>query len=173
MKDVVICFFTDTLFMGKSVFNMTFHTGSCLGPCTCMVLTLKTAHIPDKVLPTTWELLFRSSHRQSGFLGGASGKEPTCQYWRHKRQVQPRVRKIPWRRAWRPTPVFLPGESHGQKSLVGYSPQGLKELDTTEWLACTGKHATAFHFEALPYFVLYLIFKLGVLHQLTFSLQHL
>ena len=76
MKDVVICFFTDTLFMGKSVFNMTFHTGSCLGPCTCMVLTLKTAHIPDKVLPTTWELLFRSSHRQSGFPGGASGKNP-------------------------------------------------------------------------------------------------
>ena len=32
------------------------------------------------------------------------------------------VRKIPWRRAWKPTPVFLPGESHGQKSLVGYSP---------------------------------------------------
>jgi len=38
------------------------------------------------------------------------------------------VRKIPWRRAWQPTPVFLPGESHGQRSLVGYS----KESDTTE-----------------------------------------
>jgi len=33
----------------------------------------------------------------------------------------PWVRKIPWRRAWQPTPVFLPGESHGQRSLVGYS----------------------------------------------------
>ena len=44
----------------------------------------------------------------------------------------PRVWKIPWRRAWDPTPVFLPGESHGQSSLVGYSSWGCKELDTTE-----------------------------------------
>ena len=42
------------------------------------------------------------------------------------------VRKIPWRRKWQSTPVFLPGESHGQRSLVGYSPWGHKELDTTE-----------------------------------------
>ena len=34
----------------------------------------------------------------------------------------PWIREIPWRRAWQPTPVFLPGESHGQRSLVGYSP---------------------------------------------------
>ena len=39
-----------------------------------------------------------------------------------------------WRRAWQPTPVLLPGESHGQRSLVGYSPQGPKESDTTEQL---------------------------------------
>ena len=44
----------------------------------------------------------------------------------------PWVKKIPWRRPRQPTPVFLPGESHGQRSLAGYSPQGLKELDTTE-----------------------------------------
>ena len=37
-----------------------------------------------------------------------------------------------WRRKWQPTPLFLPGESHGQKSLVGYSPWGRKESDTTE-----------------------------------------
>ena len=42
------------------------------------------------------------------------------------------VRKIPWRREWQPTPVFLPGEFHGQKSLVGYSPWGCKELGMTE-----------------------------------------
>ena len=40
----------------------------------------------------------------------------------------------PWKRAWQPTPGFLPGESHGQRSLAGYSPWGRKELDTTEWL---------------------------------------
>ena len=44
------------------------------------------------------------------------------------------VRKIPWRRKCLPTPVFLPGESHGQKNLAGYSPWGHKELDTTEQL---------------------------------------
>ena len=44
----------------------------------------------------------------------------------------PWVRKIPWRRKWQPTPVFLPGEFHGQRSLVGYNPKGCKELDTTE-----------------------------------------
>ena len=37
-----------------------------------------------------------------------------------------------WRREWQPTPVFLPGESHGQRSMVGYSPHGHKELDTTK-----------------------------------------
>ena len=46
----------------------------------------------------------------------------------------PWVGKIPWRRKWQPTPVPLPGKSHGQKILVGYSPWGLKELDTTEQL---------------------------------------
>ena len=46
----------------------------------------------------------------------------------------PWVRKIPWRREWQPTPVLLPGQSHGQRSLVGYSPWGLKESNTTEWL---------------------------------------
>ena len=42
------------------------------------------------------------------------------------------VGKIPWRRAWQSTPVILPGESHGQRNLAGYSPWGLKESDTTE-----------------------------------------
>ena len=44
------------------------------------------------------------------------------------------VGKIPWRRKWQPTPVFLLEESHGQRSLVGYSPRGRKELGTTERL---------------------------------------
>ena len=44
------------------------------------------------------------------------------------------VRKIPWRREWQPTPVFLYGEFYGQRGLVGYSPQGCKESDTTEQL---------------------------------------
>ena len=46
--------------------------------------------------------------------------------------LNPWVGKIPWRRTWQPTPVSLPGESPGQRSLVGYSPWDGKELDTTE-----------------------------------------
>ena len=42
------------------------------------------------------------------------------------------VWKVPWRRRWQSTPVFLPGESHGERSLAGYNPQGHKELDMTE-----------------------------------------
>ena len=46
----------------------------------------------------------------------------------------PWVGKIPWRREWLPTPVYLPGEFYGQRSLAGYSPWGFKESDTTEEL---------------------------------------
>ena len=68
-----------------------------------------------------------------GFLGGASGKESTCQCRRCKRcGFNPWVRKISWRRKWHHTPVFLPGKFHGQRSLAGYSPWGHKELDATE-----------------------------------------
>ena len=42
------------------------------------------------------------------------------------------IGRIPWRREWLPTPVFLPGESHGERSLAGYSPWGCKESDMTE-----------------------------------------
>ena len=52
-------------------------------------------------------------------------------------QETPWVRKILWRREWQPTPVFLPGKSHGWKSTVGYSPWGRKELDMTKWLHLT------------------------------------
>ena len=73
----------------------------------------------------------------SGFPGGPSGKELTCQYRRHKRcGFDSWSEKIPWRRAWQPTPVFLPGESYGQRSLVSCSIQGHIESDTTEVTAC-------------------------------------
>jgi len=68
-----------------------------------------------------------------GFPGSTSGKQAACQCRRHRRPgFYPWVGKIPWRRVWKPTPVFLPGESHGQRSLAGCSPWGGKELDTTE-----------------------------------------
>ena len=68
----------------------------------------------------------------SALAGGASGKESICQCRRCERGgFDLWVRKIPWRRKWQSTPVFLPGKFHGQRSLAGYSPWGPKELDTT------------------------------------------
>ena len=68
-----------------------------------------------------------------GFPGGPTSKEPAGQCRSLKRDLfDPWVSKIPWRRKWHPTPVFLPREFHGQRSLAGYSPWGHKELDTTE-----------------------------------------
>ena len=67
--------------------------------------------------------------------GGASSEESTGQCRRLKRlRFNPWVRKISRRREWQPTPVFLPGKSHGQRSLACYSPWGCKELDMTEQL---------------------------------------
>ena len=84
------------------------------------------------------------SSLDQGFPGGSDGKESACNVgdlgsipgsdlW---------VRKIPWRREWLLSPVFLPGEFHGQRSLAGCSPWNRKELDMTEQL-------TLFHFHSL------------------------
>ena len=77
---------------------------------------------------------------ERGFSGGHSGKEPACQCRRQKRcGFDPLVRKIPWRRAWHPTPVFLPGGFHGQSRQVFYSLWDCKELDTAK----EAEHITA------------------------------
>ena len=58
-----------------------------------------------------WSFFYSRYARGSGFSGSSSGKEPDSQCRRHERlRFDPWVRKIPWRRAWQPTPVFLPGE---------------------------------------------------------------
>ena len=69
--------------------------------------------------------------------GGLAGNEPSCQCRRHRRlRFDPPVWKIPWGREWQPTPILLPREFHGQRSLVGYSPwDQYKELDMTEQLS--------------------------------------
>ena len=68
-----------------------------------------------------------------GFPGVSSDKEPACQCRRHRRcGFDPWFRKMSWRREEQPTPVFLPGESHGRRSLASCSPWGHKESDTTE-----------------------------------------
>ena len=95
-----------------------------------------------------WALLstFFQYHppRMLGFPSGTDGKEPACQCRRHKRRVfHPWVGKIPWRRKWQPTPVFLPGDSHGQRSLVCYSPWCCKRAGHN-WSHFTHMH-TCFH----------------------------
>ena len=65
-----------------------------------------------------------------GFPGGSDSKRIHLPCGRSG--IDPWVGKIPWRRKWQPTPVCLPGESHGQRSLVGYSPWGGKESDMTD-----------------------------------------
>ena len=80
---------------------------------------------------TTCYFLMR--HREKGLPRRLSGKESTYHCRRHRScEFYPWVRKIPWKRKWQPSPVFLPGESHGQRSLVSCSPWGPKELATTE-----------------------------------------
>ena len=80
-----------------------------------------------------WNLLFLicriKNAPHSGFLGGSVIKN-LPEMWGPR--FDPWVRKIPWRRAWQPTLVLLPRESHGQKSLAGCSPEGHTEKDMTE-----------------------------------------
>ena len=66
-----------------------------------------------------------------GFPGGSVGKNPSGM---QETQVRSLGGKILWRGAWQPTPVFLPGESHGQRSLAGYNSWGRKESGRTERL---------------------------------------
>ena len=70
-----------------------------------------------------------------GFPGGSEVKAAACNVG--DQVLIPGSGKIPWRRKWQPTPVLLPGESHGRLSLVGYNPWGCKESDTTEQLHFT------------------------------------
>ena len=79
-------------------------------------LILKTSEIP-------WLSNWHPVMKPWGSPGGPGGKEPSCQCRRcDNREFQPWVGKIPWRRAQQPTPILLPRESHGQRSLEGYSP---------------------------------------------------
>ena len=79
-------------------------------------------HDTNHILTTTQQNIADTylavSSCQLGFTGSASGKEPTCQCRRLRRlELDPWFRKIPWRRAWQPTPVFLPRKSNGKKKV--------------------------------------------------------
>ena len=104
------------------------HAPSCSGNTQSQSLDLR--EVPLNLRPTASR--------------DASGKEPSCPCKRQRRcKFDPWVRKIPWRRKWQPTPVFLPGESHGPRSLAGYSPWGCTGSDRTEATQHTCTHAVA------------------------------
>ena len=82
-----------------------------------------------------------------------------AQWWRiclqpRRPRFHPWVGKIPWRREWQPTPVFLPGESQGQRSLVGYSPRGCKDSDKTE----AAEHACTHAIPSYRFIFIYFVF---------------
>ena len=70
------------------------------------------------------------NNRDLPFPGGSDGKESPCNVG--SLSSVPGLGRFPWRKEQLPTPVFLPGEFHGQRSLAGYSPWGCKELEMTE-----------------------------------------
>ena len=107
--------------------------GARLGECEWIFLVLKGIKTARCNAWTLLDLDFKPNTIKQSFPGGTGGKEPACQCRRLKSHgFDSWVGKIPWRRKWQPNPVFLPGKSHGQRSLAGYSPWGCKESDTTE-----------------------------------------
>ena len=96
-----------------------------------------------KELDTTeWLKWTELSTAVGSFSGGTSHKEHVVQCRRHKRcRFDPRIRKIPWKRAWQPTLVFLLGESHGQGSLVGYNTWSCGIRHDWSDLVCTHSRA--------------------------------
>ena len=110
-------YFTESFFLSSPRTQLAYSNG-VHSPCLQRVL-----QFPGQI-PLRTELTTTS--------GGSDGKESAC-----NAEFDPWVRKIHWRRKWLPTPVFLPGEFHGQRSLVGYSPWSHKESDATEQLTHT------------------------------------
>ena len=125
----------------------------CLGvgqnPCNLLINSLNlrwkwklSAKYPPSSLSVHWSLEvlcipemlgFHTSRLVEGLPWCLTSKESTCNVdWPWIPEFNPLVRKIPRRRKWQPTPVFLPGKNHGQMSLAGYSPWGRKESDMTE-----------------------------------------
>ena len=92
----------------------------------CLFILLMVSFGMQKLFSLMWSSLF-------GAPRWRIAKESICRGRRHKRcGCVPWVEKIPWRRKWQTTPVFLPGKFHGQRSLADYSSWGSKELDMTE-----------------------------------------
>ena len=106
--------------------------------CFHLWATVINAVVKTRVQGFVWTSIFISLGciSRSGIAGsspgGSDGKQSACNAG--DLGSIPGLGRFPWRREWQPTPVFLCGEFHGLRSLVGYSPWGCKESDTAEWL---------------------------------------
>ena len=103
--------------------SVTIYCYSVVTYRTCITVSIQEliAVIVTMAVTSIWKtfVLFRISRESMGFPGGVSVKEPASQgRWCKRCWFDPLVKKIPWRRAWQPTPVFLPGESLGQRRLT-------------------------------------------------------
>ena len=111
-------------------------SGTYCGPGT--VLGIENAKISEMCLrPLITHVCLRLELASTQTWSGRSwclSLKRNCLQWK-RLELHPWVGKIPSRRKGQPTPVFLPGESHGERSLAGYRPWGHKELGTTEWLS--------------------------------------
>ena len=109
--------------------------------CTSWSHTLGRPSLTLSLKMLCWNLLGSLGVSSTSLVPGGlpwwlSGKEPTCQCRRCR--SNPWVRKIPWRRKWQPIPVFLPGKSHGQRSLVGYLHEVTKSWTwLSDWTTAT------------------------------------
>ena len=101
--------------------------------------------------------------------GGSDSKEPACSVG--DPGLIPGLGRFPWRRAWQPTPVFLSGEFHGQRSPVGYSPWSHKESDRAEWLTPSFFLLSAYKFRNFASF--WQIKPFDIMNCSPFSLEEL
>ena len=113
--------------------------------------------------------VFRTPYSLMDFPSGTSGKEPACQCRCKTPGFNPWVRKIPWRRAWWPAPVFLPGESRGQRHLEGCGSKG----PTKSWTRLSSTHQHCWVYGRLETLSAHLpAFSLPEAGQIPFLVHH-
>ena len=129
------------------MYHSFFIHASVDGPLGCLGLSYCKQRCNDTGAHVAFQFWFLQGMPSSGVAGSYDGFIPSFLRDLHSGSINLHSHQQ-WRRKWQPTPAFLPGESHGQRSLVGYSPWGRKESDTTERLHLTVQKGSLF---SIPY----------------------
>ena len=106
----------------------------CVCVCRCMCVCVSCSVMSDSMHPPSFSVHGILQARILNGLPCPPPEDPLHPGIEHRFPALQADSTIWWKRQWQPTPVLLPGKSHGWRSLVGCSPWGHKELDTTEWL---------------------------------------